>query len=314
MKRYLGVIVVVVGLVAAMFMLYRQQSAAYKELQVEDGLVKLQRDYLERVGWIRANPDDKTYREEVNAFFRSYFKQVDDYLDKTNGNKNFDSYLEDLEKRAEKGSGKGIAEKKAAYEYVKKIFDQMHAGKYSPVWTATDKGMRLDVLTSDVKMVGGSPMIHMDVVLWGAQRELRDESSGRQGNVKKMVTSATYDVQWKLVDDKGNMLGKMSGSDPSMKIDYPERFIAEFPPQMVLGYYELDLLPAEVTKVETAFTVTSRAATGGEAAAHFTWNLDTPAEWKLKSGEKWVGATETTASPEEINPNAAAAAQKGKKR
>jgi hypothetical protein len=323
MKRSFGLIVAFLGLLAVIAVLYGRLSTNYKQLQAEDSLVRVQRDYLERIAWIRSNPDDRTYREEVNTFLRWYFKQVDAHVDRYAGNKNFDTYMVELEKRAEKGSKDGqLGEKKAAYELTKNIFDQMRSGKYSPLWTATDKGMRLDVLTSDVKMVGGSPKVRMDVVLWGAQREAREDAVGapvptpRPPNFKRMATSASYDVQWKLVDAGGNMLGKMSAGDPSMKIDYPERFIAEFPPQVVLGYYELDLFPAEVAKIETVFTISSRAPSGGEAVAKLTWNLDTPAEWRLRAGEKWEGATEQTATPEEINPAKAAeaATKKGRNR
>ena len=95
-----------------------------------------------------------------------------------------------------------------------------------------------------------------------------------------------------------------------MKIDYPERVISWFPPQMVLGYYELDLLPAEVGQVETKFTVTTRSASGGEAKANFVWKLSPPGEWKLRPGEKWEGAQETTMSEDEIDPAGAAARKK----
>ncbi|HZN93537.1 MAG TPA: hypothetical protein VFB81_12575, partial [Myxococcales bacterium] len=86
--------------------------------------------------------------------------------------------------------------------------------------------------------------------------------------------------------------------DLSGKVDWPERYIAEFPPQMILGHYDLDLLPAEVKNMEITFKVSSRASTGGEAVANFVWKLETPGEWKLKPGEKWEGASETTAPME----------------
>lgn len=300
MKRYVGPLVVILGLLAVTAVLYTRLSSSNAELQAEVARLAIQKDYLERVGWIRANPDDKTYREEVGTFLRWYFKQLEDHADRFGGNEQFDDYLNELDKRAEKGGKEGqIAERKALYQFVRGFFDQMREGKYSPHWTATDRGMRLDVVSADVKMSGGSPMIRLELALWGAQREVRED--GPKGT-KRMVTSASFDVQWRLFDAQGNLLGKMSASDPSMKIDFPERYISVFPAQMVFGYYELDLLPAQVARVETDFTITSRAPSGGEAAARFSWNFATPAEWKLGEGMKWEGATETTASEEEINP------------
>src|SRR5262249_46973601 len=97
-----------------------------------------------------------------------------------------------------------------------------------------------------------------------------------------------------------------AAGDPSMKVDFPERFIAEFPPQMVLGYYPVDLIPAEVAKIDMLFTVASRSPFGGEAEANFRWTLDTPANWKLSPGERWEGAEESVRSLEEINSSAPA--------
>lgn len=301
MKRFVGVILVMVGLVVALAMTMSSANAKQEEAEAASDVQRIQREYLERVGWMRSNPDEASYKGEVNNFFRAYFKEVDDHLAKYGGNKDFDDYLNE-----ETGGGEGkkdtkgaAAQRKARFDFEKRIFDQMRQGKYSPVWTATDKGLRLDVLTADVKMSGGHPVIRFETVLWGAQRGIHED-----GKARKMLTSAQYNVEWKLADEKGKNIGKMEGSDPAMKLDYPERIISWFPPQMVLGYYELDLLPSNVSKVETDFTITSHAASGGEQRASFVWKLDTPAEWKLKPGEKWEGAQEVTASEDEIDPSA----------
>lgn len=306
MKRYFGFIVIVVGVLVASTMSYRTLSARTKEAARDADFRRVQSEYLERVGWMRANPDDKKYREEVGKFFKAYFAQVAEHQKQFGGNKEFDAYLEELERREAKASkgGKGGKEgrtndKKAFYEYTRKVFDAMRAGKYEPVWTATDKGMRLDVLSSDVVMVLGQPQIRLQLALWGAQREMTDE-----GKVKKMVTSASFKTKWVLNDEKGKLVGEMEAGDPSMKIDYPERFIAEFPPQMVLGHYDIDMVPANVTKMDITFNVSSRSATGGDANATYNWKLDSiPSEWKLRPGEEWKGATVQERAEEEIDPS-----------
>jgi hypothetical protein len=177
----------------------------------------------------------------------------------------------------------------------------MREGRYKPVWSATDKGMRLDVLSSDVVMVLKKPQVRLQLVLWGAQREERQD-----GKVKKMVTSASFKTQWKLTDEKGKLVGEMNADDPSMKVDFPERFITEFPPQMVLGHYDLDLMPNEVKKMEMTINVSSRASSGGDAAATYVWKLDVPSEWRLGAGETWEGAEVSERAEEEIDPSKAA--------
>ncbi len=295
MSRFVAVIVAIVGVLAAFVMMSNRASERQEEDARAISELRIRNDYLERVGWLRSNPDEAGYKQEVSSFFKWYFGEVDAHLAKFGGNKEFDDYLNEGSGGGEGKDGKkDAAARKARFELEKRIFDQMRSGKYAPLWTATDKGMRLDVLGGDVKMVGGRPVVRLETVLWGAQRGMRMD-----GQKKKMVTSASYSVEWNLADEKGKSYGKMTGSDPAMKIDHPERVISWFPPQMVLGYYELDLLPAEVKNLETTFNISSHAASGGDAKATFVWKLEAPAEWKLRPGEKWEGAQEMTAAEEE---------------
>ena len=298
MKRYFGVIVLIAGVLLASVMSYRTASGKAREAQREADAQRIQAEYLERVGWMRANPNETAYREELKPFFKTYFEQVDAHLTQFGGNKKFDAYLEELEKRAEAGKDERAEDKKAFYEYTRKTFDSLREGKYSPVWTASDKGMRLDVVSSDVVMVMGKPQVRLQLALWGAQRMLKDESK-----VRKMLTSASFNTVWKLTDAKGKLLGEMRGGDPSMKVDFPERYIAQFPPQMVLGHYDLDLMPNEVAKMEMTIGVSSRAASGGDATANYVWKLDVPSEWKLGAGETWEGATQEERPEDEIDPS-----------
>lgn len=296
MKRYFGLILVIVGILIAAVMTYRTANARALEAQRTADFTRLQKDYLERVGWIRTNPDVASYQREVSPFFKAYFEQISSHQDRYRLGKEFDAYLAEIEKRGDERA----PERKAFYEYTRKVFDPMREGRYKPMWSATDKGMRLDVLSSDGVVVLGKPKVRLQLVLWGAQREERQE-----GKVKKMVTSASFKTQWKLTDERGKLLGEMNAEDPSMKIDFPERFIAEFPPQMVLGHYDMDLIPHEVKKMEITFNVSSRAASGGEATATYVWKLDVPSDWRLGAGQTWEGAEVSERSEEEIDPSKA---------
>lgn len=292
MNRYFGLIVLVVGAIAAVAMSQRTANARTLEAQREADFARIQRDYLERVGWMRTNPDEEAYRQELAPFFKKYFEEISAHQERFELSKDFDAYLVELEERG----GERVEDRKAFYAYTRKLFELMREGRYRPVWTATDKGMRLDVVSSDVVMVLGTPKVRLQLVLWGAQRELRAD-----GQLKKMVTSASFDTLWKLTDARGKLFGEMTGGDPSMKVDFPERFIAEFPPQMVLGHYDLDLIPAAVKKMETTFKVSSRAASGGSVDVTFVWKLDVPEEWRLREGQTWEGATVSERSEDEIN-------------
>jgi hypothetical protein len=299
LKRYFGFIVIVAGVLIASVMSYRSVSARAADAQREADFHRLQKEYLERVGWMRANPDEARYRAEVGSFFKGYFESVSAHQSRFGGDKEFDAYLDELERRAAKGGKDDRAQdRKAFYEYTRKVFDAMRTGKYQPVWTATDQGMRLDVLSSDVVMVLGQPQVRLQLVLWGAQRQLTDD-----GKTRRMLTSASFKTRWVLRGEKERLVGEMEAGDPSMKIDFPERFIAEFPPQMVLGHYDMDLVPATVSKMDITFTVGSRSPSGGDALATYNWKLDVPADWKLRPDEEWKGATVSERPEEEIDPS-----------
>jgi hypothetical protein len=231
---------------------------------------------------------------------------VTDYQNKYGGNRNFDDYLTELDAREGK-SGKDMSDKKAVYDYTKGVFDLMKGGQYQPVWSATDKGMRLDVLSTKEESAPDGRKIRYRLVLWGPQRQMREDNK-----IRKMQTSASWTVSWKLTDEKGKLIGEMNAAgDPSMKVDWPERYISWFPPQMLIGHYDVDLLPANTKTVEITFNVASHSPTGGDGLAAFNWKLDAPAEWKLHEGEEWKGAVESVRPEEEIDPSKA---QKNAKR
>src|SRR5260370_2926473 len=116
-----------------------------------------------------------------------------------------------------------------------------------------------------------------------------------------MCARGSFNMRWRLLDSRGRLIGELNAAgDPSMKVDFPERFVQEFPPQMVLGYYPVDRIPAEVKKIEMIFTVASRSPFGGEALGSYRWQLEAPADWKLAPGEKWECAEYSVHSPEAI--------------
>lgn len=288
MKRQLGIAVAVIALLATAALTYSKQSAKAASAERELDQARLQKDYLERSSWIRQNPDATAYASEVKSLFRWYFERVDEHVKKYGGSPELDEFLAEVTPKS-KQSEKGAADhKKARYELAKKFFDRMQSGKYAPLFTGADQNMRLDILDADPRMVNGRPVVRFELALWGAPRQMKQDQNG-----KRMATSAAFDVQFKLAQAKGKDAFEMSiAGDPSLRIDFPERYIWAFPPQMLLGYYDVPLLPAEISKGEITFRVSSQPQAGQPVTATYLWKLDIPDEWKLSPGEKWEGAEE----------------------
>lgn len=310
MKRYFGIIVAIVGVTAAIFWTMRKWDLKTAEAMREQSALKLKAEYLERVAWLRNVPEEKAYKDEIGTFLRWYFKGVTEHLNKHGGNRNFDEYLEELESRGKKNptakydeyqqpTRDRSDEKKAVYEYTRQIFDLMKSGDYAPYWTATNNGIRFDLLSADTKMVNGEEKIHLPVVAWGLPRDVRVDEK----NVVRVTCNARFSFNWKLYDEKGKLLGEMPGEGgPDDRVDWPERYIKFFPPMVVFGHYDIEKLPAEVKNVEITFTISARSPQGGDMNANYVWKLEAPAAWKLGAGETWKGAQESIRPEEEINP------------
>jgi hypothetical protein len=303
MKRYLplalGVLVALVAIQQFFSKAKDREAVALREASA----ARLQRDYLERVGLLRAQPDEQAYREDVASFLRWYFGEVETHRKKFGGSKDHDEYLTELEARAAKQKDDNLALKKAYYGQVKATFDLMREGKYRPAFTATDKGMRLDLLPASVQAVAGAPRVVVPVVLWGASREERLD----ERNLRRVTASASFDAQVRLLDARGKVVAEMPISGgPDLRVEHPERYVREFPPQVVLGRYELPLLPAQVVKLEATIRVTSKPPYGRASEASYAWKLDVPAEWKLRAGEAWDGAETVERADEDLSASDAA--------
>lgn len=295
--RQIPLILLVLGPLVLLGVVWQRSSAQVEQARQEAELARLQREYLERVGWMRAHPDAEGWRRELSPFFKVWFSALEEHRKRHGLKETWGAYLEELERSGAKEGGKEKeAELRALYQQVREVFDRMREGTYRPEWTAADKGLRLDVLSAERVMEQGVPKVRMQLVLWGAWRELREE-----GRVRRVASSASFATKWRLLDERGRLVGEMSAEDPSYKVDWPERFIADFPPQMILGRYDLDKLPAQVAKLETTFKVRSRTAWGSPVESEFVWKVDVREDWRLRPGETWEGAKEEVRSEEEIN-------------
>jgi hypothetical protein len=322
-------LLVVSGLCAVGVVGWRRNEAQTLVLQRELAFSKLRADALERLGWIRSIPDEKQYQEEVQSFFKWYFEGVDAYRKRFELSPAFDEYLGELEQR--KAQEKDVenlpalpdgrrpsatrtsVDSKAFYAAEKALFDKMHTGRYLPAFSGTDKGMRLDVVGVDVSAAGGKPRVRLPLVLWGAQRYTKEDEHGGK---KRVVTSADISASFRLLDSSGKLVAEMTAGAPGMKNDFPERLIAEFPPQLVLAQYEFERVPSGVAQMEATFSVRSHAPSGGDANATYSWHTAVPEEWRLGPGEAWEGAQESERSAEDINAAIPAkpAAKTGKRR
>jgi len=283
--------------------------SSYHALKVADEnaatVQDLRQAWLERANWVNVVPDADKYREERSGIDKWYFTALTDHYNRFPAFKNY--YREEAELS---GTAKGKHHKKAEdlalrkqyYGLVKGVFDSLKDGSYNPQLTATSDSLRLD-LVKIAKRTDGKKGFRVDLVVWGAQRQLDRSQHANGVTVSKMNTAAAFSgMNIKLWDDKGKVLAEMPVTgEPEIKVDYPERWIAEFPPQAVLGYYNLPLMPAEAVKMDLEMTVTSRSPNGMDIPGTFKWEIPVDPAWKLAPGETWEGATTEERSKDYID-------------
>lgn len=309
MKRYFGIIVAIIFVTVGIVFTMRKWEEKSTEAKREASAAKLKQEYLERIAWIRAIPDQKAYSNEVGTFLRWYFKEVGEHVNEFRLNRNFDDYLIELEEKSGKKGGAAYSEyesaggpkdrsadKKAAYDSTKKLFEAFKNGTYSPWWTGTNQGIRLDIVSADSR----GDQIHLPVVAWGLPREERIDEK----KVRRVVTNGNFRFNWKLFDEKGKLIAEIPGEGgPNERVDWPERYIKFFPPMVVFGSYDIDKLPPEAKTAEITWTISARSPSGGDINATYQWKGEVPADWKLAAGESWKGAQESIRPEEEIDPS-----------
>ncbi|HEY0882215.1 MAG TPA: hypothetical protein VGD87_11820 [Archangium sp.] len=303
MKRYFGIIVAVIGVCAGIVWAMRKWDTKNAESARDLNAARIRAEYLERAAWLRNVPDQKAYIDENQTFMTWYFKELTEHFNKHGGNREFDDYMKELDARtAKKGDDDGkIDEKKAVYAYTRKVFDSFKKKDYAPWWTATDKGVRLDIVSAETISMGPDRKIHLPVVVWGLPRDERTDDKG----IKRVTVNASFKFNWKLYDEKQKLIAEIPGEGgPDSRVDWPDRFVKFFPPMVVLGHYDIDVLPAETKTADIEWTITARAPTGGDMNLTYSWKGEVPAAWKLGTGEAWKGATDSVRPEEEINAQA----------
>jgi hypothetical protein len=283
----------------------------YHHLKIDDQhkleLAELQSSWLERANWVDDVPAPEAYRDERKGLANWYFTSLTDMNNHFEPSyRNYYRVEQEMDAPGKKKKkNDDAALRKQYYTLVKNVFDSLKDGSYNPQFSAGSSSLRLDLLKI-AKRDDGQKGFRIDLVLWGAQRQLDKTRQPTGEIISKMNTSASFSgMNIKLFDDKGKVAAEMPVSgDPEIKVDYPERWIEEFPPQAVIGYYNLPPVPANAEKMELTMTVVSRSPNGGDISGNFKWDIPVDAQWKLAPGETWDGATTEERSKDYIDGKA----------
>jgi hypothetical protein len=183
---------------------------------------------------------------------------------------------------------------------------------YAPVASATDRGLRLDVLAV---APGDHPetrerAVRIDFALWGVPRRLEREhaaageaSRGGAGAApaQRVVVPLSFPkLGFRFLDAAGKAYGEMTGTgEPYLLLKPPERFSDALPPGVTLGTWWVEPFPREAARVELTVGVQAGGMTSGALLTpEFRWELPVADEWKLRPGEAFRAETRIEAPAE----------------
>jgi len=292
MSQLLKIFVPAIAIVVLAFYLVGEYNDTRETHAYELAKAELRAEYLERAPVVWSIADADRYDTESRALIKWYFGELGKIYNRFPGHRVAeDRYLQDLEARKGSLRQEVYEGHKASYEQVREIWDLLRDGKYAPELTATQGAMRIDFLEFKPANVGGQQLITGRFVFWGAQRRKVEEKAGNTTQTRVEVQATFPDMQFKLFDAKGKPMAELSfGLPDGSFVPYPELRMEDFPPMAYVGTFSFPTVPFEAATVEIEGGARTRAPSGGELLASYTWKMDVPASWKMGEGQVWENA------------------------
>jgi hypothetical protein len=215
------------------------------------------------------------------------------------------------ERPAASGEKKGSEKKGDEAEFRRYAQERLDAlrGGYAPVLSASEQGMRLDLLSirPAEHPQSRARALRVDFALWGAPRRFERESAAASGGARAqarvVVPVAFRQLAFRFVDAAGKTYGESSGAgDPYLALRDPDRFGDALPPGIIFGTWWFDPFPREAARVEMTVAVQAQGTSSAVLSPTFRWDVPVPEEWKLRPGE--VFHSETREAPPEAAPPA----------
>lgn len=267
---------------------YSQLTNAKKEGARQQDFDQIRREYLERSSLALTMVDSGRYEEERRALFKWYFNALTSHYNKYPENLDYARFEKEL--KGKRAADAAPYEKR--YQLVKTFWEMSAAGKYIPVFTAFDQGIRFDIYRLETTTLDGEPSVKLHFALYGIQRQWTEDQANGNRVLRMRVNTRFEEFKVDGRDEAGKPRLEMSlGSGEPFNVNHPERFIEEFPPAMIIGYYEIPRIP-QVASLEMTFQIGTRSVVSGqEVQGNFVWKMEEmPSELRLPVGQEWKNA------------------------
>ena len=301
MKNTIAFIIGILAIVAGAGFLISGLQDRVDEAEFGQELNAARIDTARQVAIVVQSPEDKIGYDR-QQFVRKHLELVDAAFKKHPKQKKEDKFILDLEEKAKKGEKDKAktAEFRERYDYVKKIWtEKLKDGSYKPVLSAQDHGVRIDVLDMKQSNDGGQQGIRMDVLIWGAMKE-QFTAGGLE--IQSIVELDELEKSGKNKGKPKQGIVKVNGSAlPYVLVDEPWKWIPEWPPGVMVGYYVgLPLFHPKAAKYNFTLDFTQRTQGGSIIPISIKWkDLTVDPAVRGAPGSQW-DAEVGEASDEEL--------------
>lgn len=256
--------------------------------------------FAERAAVVRAAPDAEQYRVDLRALLRGWFAGQ---MELGNRYPALRGQPAPFVPAPPKVRGGDLSE---WHTLAESIVAPWREGRVELFQTASSMGLRLDLLRV-TKVPAPQPHLAVDVAVWGAPEETEtEESTPGKVTQRVMVPLVFRGLSLRFFDAGGKLVARMGGEgEPALRLDVPERLVADAPPGVVLGRYEPALFPPGATEVEWTLAVQVRSISGEPRVAQGVWRGRLDPAW---TGEGWSAKDKIVDETEEAHPAPSAAA------
>jgi hypothetical protein len=286
-----------------------QADAAAQKLALEHA----RSQFSQRAAVVRAAPDKDRYRDDLRALLRAWFADQAEVSNRFPLLRGQPAPFVPPPPRVRGGDLRDWQ------QLAESSVSSWREGKLDLIETAAAQGLRLDLMAV-TSVAAPQPHLAADVAVWGAPEETQLEEPEAGKPVQRISVPLVFKgLALRFFDAKGAVLARLDGGgEPALRLDMPERLVADAPPGVTLGRYELPLFPPGVAEVEWTFAAQVRSASGETRVAQAVWKVKAEPAW---SGTAWSASDKViaeseiearAAAPEGEKPAQAAAAPKAR--
>jgi hypothetical protein len=219
--------------------------------------------FSQRAAVARTAPDPEAWRADLRALLRGWFAEQADI-----GNRFPMLRGQPAPFVPPPPRGRDVRE---FQELAEKQIGAWREGRIDLLETASAQGLRIDLLR-----VAKAPQsrLAVDVAIWGAPEEIETEEVGEFGKQvqRVMVPLVFQGLSLRFLDNAGRVVARMEASgEPALRLDVPERLVADAPPGLILARYESAQFPPGVEQIEWTLAAQVRSASGESRLAQAVW-------------------------------------------